>query len=155
MSDPLYRKMDRPKLTVHRMFQHSQHPGSSSVSSAASTLSRSPSMFSAKSFGSSVTSGSSREVWSLEAIYFETFGSPKVVRRKLGLVAGLSILLALLALPLSFFDNGASMDFAGRDDGCPASSPCLPCMMPKASPQEKQSTTPRRDRAVKGQLQST
>ena len=56
----------------------------------------------------------------LEALHFETFGSPKVVRRKLGLVAGLSILLALLALPLSFFDNGASMDFAGRDDGCRA-----------------------------------
>ena len=61
LSDPLYREMDRPKLTVHRMFQHSQHPGSSSVSSAAS--SRSPSMFSAKSFGSSVASGSSRKVW--------------------------------------------------------------------------------------------
>ena len=64
ISDPLYRKMDRPKLTVRRMFQHAQHPASSSSSSTASTLSRSPSMFSAKSFGrnSSVSSGSTRKV---------------------------------------------------------------------------------------------
>ena len=64
ISDPLFRKMDRPKLTVRRMFQHAQHPASSSSSSAASTLSRSPSMFSAKSFGrnSSASSGSTRKV---------------------------------------------------------------------------------------------
>ena len=55
-ADPLYRKMDRPKLTVRRLFQSQQRSGGSS---AASTVSRSPSMFSSATSSTKSSSSNS------------------------------------------------------------------------------------------------
>lgn len=69
LSDPLYRKLghDRPKLSIRRMFQS---PSSSGSSSNASTMSRSPSMFSSASTfrknPSSNSSGQTRKVYLTE-----------------------------------------------------------------------------------------
>ena len=65
-ADPLYRKMERPKLTIRRLFQSG--PSSSSSSSGASTVSRSPSMFSRASSrtGAGSTASTTRKVYLAE-----------------------------------------------------------------------------------------